>query len=291
MSVERGLYTRSVTAIANDAIDSEHYVDGSIDTAHLGDLQVTTGKIAADAITSAKIGDDAIDSEHYTDGSIDNAHIADDAIDSEHYAAGSIDLEHMSSQSVDEDNLHISNSPTNGYMLTAQSGDAGGLTWASAGGGGFTLASEQATTSGASVNFGSIPTGTKQIYIMFAGVSSGDADQFGVQIGDAGGIETSGYSGSGVGVLDTTATSQTSTTRFVMTETTAAAREYSGTAILTLEDSSGFTWTFMSVTGSDSPASAKYAGGYKSLSAELTQLTILTSGVDFDAGAINIMYS
>jgi len=51
--------------------------------------------VGADAVDSANIADDAIDSEHYTDGSIDNAHIADDAIDSEHYAAASIDGEHL----------------------------------------------------------------------------------------------------------------------------------------------------------------------------------------------------
>ena len=68
--------------IADDAVDSEHYTDGSIDTAHLGDLQVTTAKIAADAITGAKLADDAVNSEHYTDGSIDTAHIADDQITS-----------------------------------------------------------------------------------------------------------------------------------------------------------------------------------------------------------------
>jgi len=33
---------------------------------------------------------------------------------------------------VDEANLKISNSPTNGYVLTAQSGNTGGLTWATA---------------------------------------------------------------------------------------------------------------------------------------------------------------
>ena len=37
---------------------------------------------------------------------------------------------------VDEANLKASNSPTNGYMLTAQSGDTGGLTWAAASSGG-----------------------------------------------------------------------------------------------------------------------------------------------------------
>ena len=31
---------------------------------------------------------------------------------------------------VDEANLKVSNAPTNGYVLTAQSGDTGGLTWA-----------------------------------------------------------------------------------------------------------------------------------------------------------------
>ena len=37
---------------------------------------------------------------------------------------------------VDEANLKVSNAPTNGYALTAQSGAAGGLTWAAVSGGG-----------------------------------------------------------------------------------------------------------------------------------------------------------
>jgi len=44
---------------------------------------------------------------------------------------------------VDEANLKVSNSPTNGYFLSAQSGDTGGLTWAAAsGGGGFSQDSD-----------------------------------------------------------------------------------------------------------------------------------------------------
>jgi len=39
---------------------------------------------------------------------------------------------------VDEANLKVSNTPTNGYMLTAQSGNTGGLTWAASGGGNHT---------------------------------------------------------------------------------------------------------------------------------------------------------
>ena len=66
--------------IADDQIDSEHYVDGSIDTAHLADGSVTTVKIAADAVTGAKIPDDTINSEHYAAGSIDTEHIADSQV-------------------------------------------------------------------------------------------------------------------------------------------------------------------------------------------------------------------
>ena len=82
------------TALEN-GIDSVHYVDGSIDTVHIGDLQVTNAKLAANCITADEIGDNVLDSEHYAAGSIDNEHIADDAINSEHYADGSIDTAHL----------------------------------------------------------------------------------------------------------------------------------------------------------------------------------------------------
>jgi len=49
-----------------NSIDSDEYIDGSIDREHL----------AADIIDGTKIADNAINSEHYTDGSIDTAHIA-----------------------------------------------------------------------------------------------------------------------------------------------------------------------------------------------------------------------
>lgn len=86
--------------IADDAIDSEHYTDGSIDRVHL----------AADIIDGTKLADDAVDSEHYVDGSIDRVHlaadivdgtkIADDSIDSEHYVDGSIDTAHLADDAV-----------------------------------------------------------------------------------------------------------------------------------------------------------------------------------------------
>ena len=51
--------------LADNSLDSDMYVDGSIDTAH----------IANDQITAALMADNSIDSDMYVDGSIDTAHI------------------------------------------------------------------------------------------------------------------------------------------------------------------------------------------------------------------------
>jgi hypothetical protein len=139
--------------IADDAIDSEHYAAGSIDTAHIANLQITTGLIAADAVTGAKIADDAIDSEHYTDGSIDNAHLADDAVDSDELAAGAIDTAHIADNQVTvakiEDIARGSIIYGNASAATAEltkggadevlTSDGTDIAWAAAGGGGATV--------------------------------------------------------------------------------------------------------------------------------------------------------
>ena len=88
------------TKIADDSINSEHYVADSIDTEHyapssvdstaLADDAVTRPKIIADAVDGTKIADNSINSEHYVDGSIDNAHIANNAINQAKMADDSI---------------------------------------------------------------------------------------------------------------------------------------------------------------------------------------------------------
>jgi len=89
-----------------NSVDSDQYVDASIDTAHIGNLQITTGLIAADAVTGAKIADDAVDSEHIAAGSLDT----------EHYAAGSVDTAALGADSVTTakiaDSVALGGSPT-----------------------------------------------------------------------------------------------------------------------------------------------------------------------------------
>ena len=99
--------------IASDAVTYDKMQDlgtanrllGGTSTGTIGEVQVATAMIAADAVDGTKIADDSINSEHYVDGSIDNAHIADDAIDSEHYVDGSIDTAHIADDAVDADKL------------------------------------------------------------------------------------------------------------------------------------------------------------------------------------------
>jgi hypothetical protein len=91
--------------IADDTLDSEHYIAGSIDNEHLAansvdsdqyvDGSIDTVHIAADQITSALIADDQIDSEHIVDGSVDLAHMSVNSIDSDQYVDGSIDTAHI----------------------------------------------------------------------------------------------------------------------------------------------------------------------------------------------------
>tara|TARA_R110002012_G_scaffold22215_6_gene77204 strand:+ start:6617 stop:9946 length:3330 start_codon:yes stop_codon:yes gene_type:complete len=100
--------------------------DGAVTTAKIADSAVTTAKINADAVTNAKLADNSVDSEQYVDGSIDTAHIAD----------ANVTQAKIAGEAINESKLQVSNAPTNGYFLSAQSGNTGGLTWAAASGGG-----------------------------------------------------------------------------------------------------------------------------------------------------------
>ena len=115
--------------LADDAVDSDELAAGAVDTAHIGNLQVTTAKIAGDAINGTKLADDAVDSEHYTDGSIDTAHIADNAVTlakMDGITRGSIII---GDSNGDPAALGIG---SNTYVLTS---DATDISWAAAAGG------------------------------------------------------------------------------------------------------------------------------------------------------------
>jgi hypothetical protein len=125
------IITVKTGGIAADAVTDAKIADDVVGTEHLTANEVDTAALKGDAVTGAELADNAVNSEHYTDGSIDTAHIADVNV-----TQGKI-----ADQAINEAKMQISNAPTNGYMLTAQSGNTGGMTWAEAGGGSWNLIS------------------------------------------------------------------------------------------------------------------------------------------------------
>lgn len=146
--------------------------------------------------------------------------------------------------------------------------------WGSA----ITLTAEQATTSGSSINFPGIPAGVKRITVMFSGVSTTGTFSMLIRIGDAGGIETSGYNSS-------------ASNGFEVAIPASAASTISGNVTLSLQNAATFTWVSSGAFWVSGGGSNQASGGSKSLSAELTQVTVTISGADtFDLGALSLSY-
>ena len=109
---------------------------------------------------------------------------------------------------------------------------------------GATLGTPVASTSGTSIDFTSIPSGTKRITISYSGVSTSGTSKPIVQLGDAGGVETSGYLGAG---FRNGATVANLTDGFGVHSDWSSSVIFHGITILTLLDSSTFTWSSGSV--------------------------------------------
>jgi hypothetical protein len=181
---------------------------------------------------------------------------------------------------------------TSGYFL--QSNGASAPTWVAApSGGGFTLGTPVATTSGTSIDFTGIPSGTKQIIITFKGVSTNGTDPKYIQIGDSGGIEDTAYSSTSAAITETTIVYAVSATDAFRIQSIVAADLINGSVTLTLENSSTFTWVASGVLeNSTSTSRVFFVAGRKSLSAVLdrVRLTTLNGTNTFDAGEVNIAY-
>lgn len=158
---------------------------------------------------------------------------------------------------------------------------------------GATLATPQASTSGTAIDFTSIPSGAKKITVMFNGVSTSGSSNVQIQIGDSGGVETSGYFSGAFGVnASAFGGGVTSASGFLLYQTAAAVVAY-GSVTLSLMDSTNNTWTANgSFVKDDTIDSGYFCSGAKSLSATLDRVRITTeNGTDtFDAGTINIQW-
>jgi len=157
--------------------------------------------------------------------------------------------------------------------------------------GGISLQTPTVTTSGTAVNYTSIPAGVKRITIMFEGVSGSGTSNPILQLGDAGGIEATGYLGASSDIWTTAATTNHNT-GFLLLRGTAGFVIYHGCVVLNLLDSSTHTWVCHGNMGMSDQATSESIGGSKDLTAELDRIRIThVNGTDtFDAGKVNISW-
>ena len=154
----------------------------------------------------------------------------------------------------------------------------------------------QNTTSGTSIDFAppsaGIPSWAKRITIMFSGVSTNGTSTLLVQIGDSGGIETTGYE-SEAWYDNSVGGFETSTAGFIVEATNAAsfstARRFGTMQIVNL---SGNNWVSTSNIYLAVHNTVNSGAGGKTLSGVLDRIRLTSStGTDvFDAGSVNILY-
>jgi hypothetical protein len=146
----------------------------------------------------------------------------------------------------------------------------------------------QNTTSGTSIDFTGIPSWVKRITVMLNGVSTDSTSAIIIQIGDSGGVETTGYVSSAEFVEDNTG-GASFTTGFALNNISVAADSYRGIATICLLGSNA--WVYQSMLN-DGASSLLIGAGSKTLSATLDRVRLTTvNGTDtFDAGSINILY-
>jgi hypothetical protein len=155
----------------------------------------------------------------------------------------------------------------------------------------FKLATAQASTGGAAIDFTGIPAGVNKISIMLSEVSTNGTSNVIIQLG-AGSVQTSGYLGAGSNYIGTPAVSNvTNGLAIESTTTRSAAKVRHG--IATFERINGDAWVG-TWTGAYSNDNEMSMGATSvTLSGTLDRVRITTAGGanTFDAGTINIQYS
>ena len=149
---------------------------------------------------------------------------------------------------------------------------------------------ETATTSGTTVDITGVPSWAKRIDILFEAVGTSGTDDILIKIGDAGGIESSGYVSFTSELLITPAINNaTSTAGFRIYQTSI---DLTGTVSLYLKNSSNNTWTVSGILCGGVSVMVIMAGD-KDLSAALDRIQLTTvGGTDtFNGGSVNTIYS
>ena len=171
----------------------------------------------------------------------------------------------------------LTSSSTNGNVLRSD-----GSTWTSAVP--INISTAQASTSGSTITFGSIPAYVKRITVMFNSIGSSAVPCFEVRLGTSGGIQSSGYLASAAAGIST-ANVATSSSGFPVR---GGGGTLSGIMTMTLLDPSTNIWVAAFSNGTDTNQWG-YGGGTVTMTGTVTQVQMFTSGT-FSNGSFNILY-
>jgi len=299
----------------NNLVDSATFASGAVDDVSVGlsggalyvkDLGVTTARIAANAVTPAKLssgaptwdgsgnvtatgfisgtgfyanngsGDTSIELGGTGNVFIDlkkphsddfDLRIQTDGTNSQIESLGQLYINTTNGQNVNINNLAITNATVGGTYIYP-----------------LTRASVQVPNNVNSVDFYSIPSWVKRITIFLNGISTNGSADLIIQIGSSGGFETSGYTS----VAYDNGGSVTDTSSFIITRATTSSSNSYG--IITICNAYDNSWVSSGQVSYGSILTS--SNGVKGLSSTLDRLRLISiGGTDkFDAGAVNIMY-
>jgi hypothetical protein len=165
-----------------------------------------------------------------------------------------------------------------------------GAGWRIIAGSGSITVSTLANATGSAVDFIGIPAGVKRITLAVIDVSTTGAFTPVLQLGDSGGIETTGYSASNTLVVNAAATSITTFTNpgFPFGGQNAG-NTYNGKIVLDLLNPATNLWICSGIVGAATLTS--FPSGYKATSTTLDRIRFIVGGSDtYDAGAFNISW-
>jgi hypothetical protein len=154
---------------------------------------------------------------------------------------------------------------------------------------GIASSTVQASTSGTSITFTSIPSWVKRVTVMYSGVSTSSSSFWLLRVGTGGTLETTGYDSTSTNVQ--AGNNLTTSTAGFVSYVNVATYAVSGTIVLT--NITGNTWVCSGLLGTSAGASVQFIStGTKTLSGVLDTVRLTTvNGTDtFDAGSINILY-
>ena len=148
----------------------------------------------------------------------------------------------------------------------------------------------QASTSGTSIDFTSIPSWVKRITVMFNGVSLSNTDSLTVQLGTGGVPTTSGYTGTSTRLQAAAVTTNAySGTGFETIVVGVAANLATGNLVIT--NITGNTWTCTGILAGTVTNLQDTTAGVIAMAGVVDLVRITSTGTaTFDAGTINILY-